>query len=50
MVPNILRNQLSVKILIFEEIELINIQINNGSRHYKINPGLAKVNVKNKTI
>ena len=36
--------------LIFEEIELVNIQINDDSRHYKVNPGLAKVNVKNKAI
>ena len=36
--------------LIFEEIELIDIQINDDSRHCKVNPGSAKVNVKNKAI
>ena len=50
IIPNILKDQLSVEILIFEEIELIDVQINNDSRHCKVNPGSAKVNVENKAI
>ena len=36
--------------LIFEEIELVDVQINDDSRHCGVNPGSARVNVENKAI